>query len=63
MVKHYDYCPKCGEEFTYTSAGDYYPATHEEPASYPEIDVLTRNCDEECGATDDELKATAFLAD
>lgn len=62
MVKHYDYCPKCGEEFVYTASGDYYPASFDEPASYPEIEIIVRNCEEtECGATNDELVATAQL--
>ena len=63
MTKYYDYCPKCGEEFVYNESGDYYPATREEPASYPEIDVILRNCDSECKATNDELVATALMAD
>lgn len=48
-------CPECGAEFSYTASGDYYPQTWEEPASYPEIEIVKRTCDDDCIAIEGNL--------
>jgi hypothetical protein len=56
-VVYHEMCPGCGVLFTYTVSGDYYPATREDPAAYPEVEVLDRECDDECTVTNERLVA------